>query len=33
MPRSPYRGCRVSAVILFVFDRRLYARRTRPRFR
>ena len=33
MNRSPYRGVRVPAVILYVFDRRLYARITRPRYR
>jgi hypothetical protein len=33
MKRSPYRGVRVPAVILYVFDRRLYARRVKPRYR
>jgi hypothetical protein len=33
MKRSPYRGVRVSAVILFSFDRRQYARRVRPKYR
>jgi hypothetical protein len=33
MTRSPYRGVRVPAVILYVFDRRQYVRQARPRYR
>ncbi len=33
MPRSLYRGVRVAAVLLYALDRRLYARRVRPRYR
>ena len=33
MSRSPYRGVRVAAVMLFTLNRRLYARIARPRYR
>jgi hypothetical protein len=33
MPRSPYRGVRVVSVMLYSLDRRLYARRVKPRYR
>jgi hypothetical protein len=33
VPRSDYRGVRVAAVMLYILDRRLYARQALARYR